>query len=110
MKKFGNSLFFLPILPYEGGKMTSQIVRQHIWGSIRAAMAESGGFIEESERLRAQGYLRLMIMTDAELRELAQVLTHMPNRPTDMVYNEMKDVIAEQSEKVCEWAGHLGVV
>ncbi|MDY6911172.1 MAG: hypothetical protein SVM79_02275 [Chloroflexota bacterium] len=85
------------------------LVKHHIQSSIRTAIAESHGYDEDADRLRAQGYLRLMIMSDEELRELAQMLSHLPTRPADIVYGELKQVIADQEKDSNEWIGEFGV-
>ena len=51
------------------------LVRYHVLSSIRASIAESNGYEEEAERMRAQGNLRLMVMSDDELKELARMLS-----------------------------------
>ena len=85
------------------------LVRYHVRSAVRAAIAESTGFEEEAERLRAQGYLRLMVMSEEELRELARMLSHLPIRPSNTVYEELKQVIENQKQAANEWIGEFGV-
>lgn len=89
--------------------MTTELVKQHIFGMVRAGMAESSGFEEEADRLRSQGYLRLMVMSDEELRELSQMLMCVPVRPPDVIYQELKQVIEDQKAACNEWLAGLGV-
>jgi hypothetical protein len=83
------------------------LVRFHVRCSIRAAIAESNGNIEESERLRAQGNLRLVIMTDEELKELARILSSKPSRPVEVVHRELKAIVKEQKRTAFRWIGAL---
>lgn len=89
--------------------INSELVRYHVRCAVRAGMAEASGFKELADRLRAQGNLRLMIMSDDELRELSRILTHIPTRPTEVVYQELKQVVDEQSKACDEWLSALGV-
>ncbi len=79
------------------------LVRYHVQSAMRAALAESNGLKEEATRLRAQGNLRLMVMSDAEIRELAQMLSHPPARTVDSVYRELIDSIEERKKTASEW-------
>ena len=86
-----------------------ELVRYHILSSIRASVAESNGYSEEADKMRAQGNLRLMIMTDDELRELARMLSYLPSRPKETVYEELKHSIEEQKACAAGWIGTFGV-
>lgn len=83
------------------------LVRYHIQSAIRAAMAESKGLKEEATRLRAQGNLRLMVMSDPELWELARLLSHPPARTVGSVYRELIDSIAERRRSAADWIDAL---
>ncbi len=83
------------------------LVRYHVQSAIRAALAESNGFKEEATRLRAQGNLRLMVMSDAEIRELARMLSHPPARTVNSVYRELIDSIEERRKTASEWMDSL---
>ncbi|MDY6912672.1 MAG: hypothetical protein SVM79_09970 [Chloroflexota bacterium] len=85
------------------------IVRYHVLSSIRAAVMESDGYIEEAQRMRAQGNLRLMLMSEEQLRELARMLSYLPSRPIDTVYNELRQVITEYENTTDQWIGSFGV-
>ncbi len=85
------------------------LVRYHILSSIRAAMAESNGYQEEADRLRSQANLRLMVMTEEELRELARMLSFLPTRPPEAVYEEIKRIIEEHKAGAADWIGTFGV-
>ncbi len=95
--------------PPEGGKAMDNfnLVRYHVRCSIRAAIAETHGIKEEAERLRAQGNLRLIIMSDDELRELARILSSHPSRPAGDVYDELLSVVEEQRRTAFRWIGAL---
>lgn len=79
------------------------LVKHHVQCSIRAAIAESSGNREEADRLRAQGNLRLVVMSDKELRELATMLSWYPSRPPEVVYLELRKVIEEQKQTAHRW-------
>jgi len=85
------------------------LVRFHVLSSIKASVAESNGYIEEAEKMRAQGNMRLMLMSEEELRELARMLSYLPSRPSETVYEELKKVIADHRESAREWIGEFGV-
>jgi len=87
-----------------------ELVRYHVLSSIRTAIAESSGYGEEAYRLRAQGNLRLMVMSDEELRELARMLSCLPSRPPEVVYDEIKQSIEDHKQTADEWIGALGKV
>ena len=86
------------------------LVRYHVLSSIKASVAESNGYLDESEKMRAQGNLRLMLMSEEELRELARMLSYLPSRPAETVYDELKQVIEEHRYSAGEWIGELGVI
>lgn len=79
------------------------LVRFHIQSAIRAAVAESKGMRDEATRIRAQGNLRLMVMSDSELWELARLLSHPPARTVDCVYRELIDSVDERRKSAGEW-------
>ncbi len=83
------------------------LVKYHVQGSIRAAIAESSGNKDLANRLRAQGNLRLVIMSDEELLELATMLSYLPARPPETVYEELKEVAKEQTRTAYKWIGEL---
>ncbi|MFA4835744.1 MAG: hypothetical protein WC749_06740 [Dehalococcoidia bacterium] len=85
------------------------LVRYHVLSSIRAAMAESNGYQEESNRLRSQANLRLMLMSEEELRELARMLSFLPSRPPENVYHEIKKAIKDHNETASDWIRSFGV-
>ena len=83
------------------------LVKYHVQSAIRAAIAESNGLKEEAKRLRAQGNLRLMVMSDAELWELARMLSHPPARTSQSVYRELTESIRERRRNAGEWMDAL---
>jgi len=87
----------------------SDLVRYHVQNAIRAAIAETSGWKRQAERLRAQGNLRLMVMSDEELWELAKVLSHPPARSIETAYEELKQVIEERKRTADEWMSALAV-
>ncbi|MDD5094526.1 MAG: hypothetical protein PHV74_09135 [Dehalococcoidia bacterium] len=85
------------------------LVKHHLQSSILAARAEIQGNEEKARQLRAQGNLRLMVMSEVELRELAIILSCLPSRPPDAVYAEIKKEIDEHKETAADWIGAFGV-
>jgi|GEM_PF-775142 hypothetical protein len=57
--------------------------------------------------IRAQGNLRLVIMTDEELKELARILSSKPSRPVEVVHRELKAIAKEQRRTAFRWIGAL---
>lgn len=88
---------------------TFDLVRHHIQGAIRAALAESNGFKDEAIRLRAQGNLRLMVMSDAELWELARMLSHPPARTPESLYRELIEAVQARRRTASEWIEELTI-
>ena len=88
---------------------TIDLVKYHIMSSARAAMAEADGFEEEAAKLRAQGNLRLMLMSEDELRALAELLSFPPLRSAEDVYAEIKLAIAENELAADQWVGSLSI-
>lgn len=85
------------------------LIKHHIMSSAQAAMAEADGFEEEAARLRAQGNLRLMLMSENELWELAELLSFPPLRSAEDVYAEIKLAIAENESTADQWVGSLSI-
>jgi len=86
-----------------------KLVKYHVLSAIKAAMAEADGYAEEAEKLRAQGNLRLLLMSEEELQELARMLSFLPSRSTEDVYKEIQRAIADQKAVAFEWVGSFGV-
>ncbi len=85
------------------------LVQYHVQSSIRAAIAEFSGDNDEARRLRAQGSLRLVIMSEDELWELSTILSHYPSRPAELVYDEIQTVIEEQIKTAYKWISSLTI-
>ncbi|MDD5093951.1 MAG: hypothetical protein PHV74_06185 [Dehalococcoidia bacterium] len=80
-------------------------VEQHIIDCIRAAMVEARGEEQKAARLRAQGKLRLVCMSDEEIWELANRTCCPPRRPAEDAYYDIKQTIAEYRATTDEWLG-----
>ena len=83
------------------------LVKYHVKSAIRAALAESNGLKAEATRLRAQGNLRLVIMSDIELWELARMLSHPPARTVESVHSELVESIQQRRKTASEWIDAL---
>ena len=79
------------------------LVRYHILSTICAGIAESNGYKEEAGKMRAQGNLRLLVMSEEELYELARMLACPPSRPIDIIYGELIETIEEHKKTAGQW-------
>lgn len=86
----------------------TELVRHHIRSQVRAAMAESNGFVDEADRLRALGNLRLIVMSTDELWQLAESLAHLPSRPAATVLAELHQGIKDRKQNAKEWIDLVG--
>lgn len=89
-------------------EIKSELVKTHIFYSIRAAIAEANGNQQEADKMRTQGNLRLITMSDEELRELSQLLSFPPAKVKEEVYWELKQIIGDARKKKEDWIGVLG--
>ncbi len=83
------------------------LVDYHIWSSLRAAMAETYGYDEAANRLRAQSKLRLLLMSEAELGELATMLSVLLSKHPSLVYEDIQKEIRLHRETAGDWVGAL---
>ncbi len=82
-------------------------VTKHLLELLRGALAEIDGEEDLSRRLRAQAKLRLISMSDNELWELARILSFPPERPIELVYQQIRRVSEEFKATRGEWTGDL---
>ena len=85
--------------------MKASFVEQHIIDCIRAAVIEADGDPERAARLRAQGKLRLVCMTEEEIWELAERTCCPPKRSIENAYQDIKNTIAEYRADTQRWIG-----
>jgi len=78
-------------------------VEQHILDCLRAAVAEARGEQARARRLRAQGKLRLVCMSDDEVWELAGRTCCPPRRSLGDAYRDIKRTIEEYKNTTDEW-------
>jgi len=88
-------------------RMAMNFVQHHIVMALRAAIAESNGFTSESAQLRAQGYLRLIVMNDDEITELAHHLSNPPIRNAETIEIELLSRIDELTHTAGSWIPDL---
>jgi len=79
------------------------LVDYHIWSSLRAAMAETYGYDEAANRLRAQSKLRLLLI----LGELATMLSVLLSKHPSLVYEDIQKEIRLHRETAGDWVGAL---
>ncbi len=84
----------------------SDFVRKHLLELLRGALADIDGKEDLSRRLRAQAKLRLISMSDNELREFASIVSP-PDRPIELVYQDLRSVREEFKATRGEWTGDL---
>jgi len=82
-------------------------VKYHLREALRAAGVELDGDEELSRRLHAEAKLRLVHMSDEELRELAKLISSPPEWPVEVVYKWIKQVIEEHRVTANEWMNDL---
>lgn len=78
-------------------------VEQHIVDCIRVAVVEARGEEKKAARLRAQGKLRLVCMSDEEVWELAGRTCCPPIRSIEEAYSDIRQTIAEYKATTDEW-------
>ncbi len=82
-------------------------VTKHLLELLRGALAEIDGEEDLSRRLHAQGKLRLISMSDNELWELARIVSCPPERPIELVYQQIRKAREELKATPGEWTGDL---
>ena len=76
-------------------------VVNHIKECFRAAYYEANGRQNVADRLRAQGKLRLMVMSDGEIKTLASLLAN----PHGLTAKQMEAEICGQIDEIKRTAG-----
>lgn len=84
----------------------SNFLNYHLCMVLVSAVATADGNESLSRHLSAQAKLRLLTMSDEELRELARMMAQSPERQTD-VYRGFKLRIAELKQTSPEWIEDL---
>jgi hypothetical protein len=83
-------------------------VEQHLYEALRGLTAEHTGNIRLARRLNAETKLRLIIMSDDELWELARRTCCPPEWPVEIAYSNHKQRVEELKATAGEWMKHLG--
>lgn len=86
--------------------MVEDFVRYHVECALEAVRAEFNGDKARADRIRAEGNLRLMVMSDAELHRLAWILTPV-GEDTRTRYQELLRVKDYRTRTASEWIGKL---
>jgi len=81
----------------------------HLYEGLYAAATESDGNKDSSRRMHAEAKLRLMSMSDEELRELAKLTSSFLDRPVEVSYQETKRAIAQHRVTASEWINDLQI-
>jgi CheY-like chemotaxis protein len=82
-------------------------VIRYLREALVGAIAEADGNETLSRRLHARAKLRLITMSDEELQELVKLVACPPERPVEMVYQGLKDEIADLKQTAMEWMKDL---
>ncbi len=83
-------------------------VGYHILEALSSGIAEINGDENLARHLRDNVKLRLMNMSEMELRQLALLLSCPPERPAELVYKGIKEDIEEHRATIREWINDLG--
>lgn len=81
----------------------------HLCEGLYAAAAKSDSDEDSSRRIHAKAKLRLMSMSDKELRELAKLTSSFLDRPVEVSYQETKRAIAQHRVTASEWINDLKI-
>jgi hypothetical protein len=76
-------------------KQSRDLAFNHVREALVGAIAEAFGCETLSRHLHAQTKLRLISMSDEDLRELAKLLACPPERTAEMAYQELRDDIKQ---------------
>ena len=82
-------------------------VKYHLLGALCGALAEAAGDENLSRHLRAETRLRLVKMSDKELRELAELTSCSPARTFEQSYREFKQAREENRVTASQWINDL---
>lgn len=89
----------------------TSFVSQHIFDSLRAALAEASGCEDEARRLTAQSRLRLLTMSNEETWELAQLISTHADNHIEKIHNDILGAIEDHRSIAEEWIPDIsGVV
>ena len=89
----------------EGGAM--DIIDHHSIECFRAALLNANGCHAASKRKRAQGKLRLLVMSDGELQELAKRISCTSEKTPEIIEAELCGEIDEIKRTAGEWLPDL---
>ncbi len=78
-------------------------IEQHVIDCVRAAIAEMAGEEERASRIRAQGKLRMMCMSEEELLELAKLTCYSSKKSIKEASADLKDLIAKYEATSDDW-------
>ena len=88
-------------------KQSRELAFNHVREALVGAIAEAFGYETLSRHLHAQTKLRLIAMSDEDLRELAKLLACPPERTVEMAYQELRDDIKQIKQMAHEWTKDL---
>ena len=88
---------------------TDSVIIHHILVALGAAVAKMEGDEDLSRRLHAETKLRLISMSDEEIWELAKLGSHPPERPVELVYEQIKQAVEEHRATASEWMNDLPI-
>jgi len=100
----------LPKNKMRGLKMTASnhdFIIEHLREALVAGLAEAEGNEKLSRKLRARTKLRLITMSEDELREFAGLSACLPERPVDKVYQQLVDEVEKLRQTGENWKNDI---
>ena len=87
----------------QNNDVRQNIVNYHIVEALRGLTAEAKGSIRLAQRLNAETELRLILMSDDDLWELARRTSCPPERSVELAYNSYKERVEELKATASRW-------
>ena len=80
---------------------------RHLQELMIASILEADGNEKECRYLHARSKLRLITMSESELRELSKMIAHSPEDSVEAVYKTFKENIRDYKKTAAEWVKDL---
>jgi len=80
---------------------------RHVIEALQAAAADVDGNEEKAKRIMAEARLRLLSMSDDELRDLAAIFAILRGKPFNECYQQLKQSVEKHRETMEEWLPYL---
>ena len=83
------------------------LVRYHLNEAFAGAVAEAEGNVVHALHVNARAKLRLISMSDEDVRELSKLMTCLPERTVDQVFANNKQAIEIHRITAKQWVKYL---